>query len=361
MIDTNSLLTSRRRLLLGLGSGLAVSAFTPRSMFAGSRQANAPILMGAGNHKYEWVRGWGKLPEGMKYGSTHGGIQVDSKNNVYLNTDTENAIIVFDQNGKFLRSFGKEWKAASDGQGTHGMQIRKEGGQEFIYLTNLTRNEFAKLTLTGEQVWVQGFPEKSGQYQNQKQFKPTGIAVAPDGSFYVTDGYGQNYVHRYNAKGEYQNSWGGKVTKENPKEDGKFNTPHAVIVDTRGPQPLVLLADRAMHRLQWFTLEGKHVKTLDGTDNDFLRLPAALHIRGTDLAIGDLHGRVTILDQDNKLVTQLGDQLDTKMRGSNKYTPDQWQEGKFNSPHGITWDNKGNMYIEEYMLQGRIIKLKRVK
>lgn len=361
MTDSNSINSVRRRFLLGLGAGVATSALMPSALFARTRQADKPILMGAGNHKYEWVRGWGKLPEGMKYGSTHGGIQVDSKNNVYFSTDTENAIIVFDENGKFLRSFGKEWKAASDGQGTHGMQLRKEGGKEFIYLTNLTRNEFAKLTLTGEVVWVQGFPEKSGVYQSKSQFKPTCIAVAPDGSFYVTDGYGQNYIHRFNAKGEYQNSWGGKVTKENPKEDGKFNTPHAIIVDTRGPQPTVLVTDRALHRLQWFTMEGKHLKTLDGTDNDFLRLPAALHIRGTDLAVGDLLGRATILDKDNKLITHLGDQMDTKLRGSNKYSADQWKEGQFNSPHGITWDNKGNLYVAEYMLLGRVIKLKRVK
>ncbi|NOT63340.1 MAG: hypothetical protein HOP19_24285 [Acidobacteria bacterium] len=351
---------TRRRLLMGLGSGLAASTLAPSSLFASTRQANAPILMGAGNHKYEWVRGWGKLPEGMKYGSTHGGIQVDSKNNVYLNTDTDNAIMVFNESGKYLRSFGKEWNASADGTGTHGMQLRKEGGQEFIYLTNLARKEFAKITLTGEIIWRQGLPEKSGVYQSKDQFKPTGIAVAPDGSFYVTDGYGQNFIHRFNAKGEYQNSWGGKVA-QGERPDGKFNTPHAVIVDTRGAQPLVLATDRALSRLQWFTLEGKHVKTLDGKDSGLLRLPAALHIRGTDLVIGDLSGRVTILDKDNNLVAQLGDQMDTKMRASNKFTPDQWSEGKFASPHGITWDNKGNLYIEEWMLQGRIVKLKRVK
>lgn len=361
MTDSNWSIPSRRRFLLGLGAGVAASAFTPQELFARTRRPDEPILLGAGRHKYEWVRGWGKLPAGMKYGSTHGAVQVDAKNNVYVNTDTENAIIVFDENGNYLRSFGKDWKADKDGNGTHGMQLRKEGGKEFIYLTNLYRHEFAKLTLTGEPVWVLGWPEKSGVYQNKDQFKPTGIAVAPNGDFYVTDGYGANYIHRYNAKGEYLNSWGGKVTKENPKEDGKFNTPHAIIVDTRTSPATVLVTDRAMHRLQWFTLEGKHIKTLDGTENDFLRLPATLHLRGTDLVIGDLSGRVTILDKDNKLVTHLGDQMDTKLRATNKLNPEQWMEGKFASPHGVTWDNKGNLYVEEWMLQGRIIKLKRVK
>jgi DNA-binding beta-propeller fold protein YncE len=361
MTDSNWSISSRRRFLLSLGAGVAASSLNPQALFARTRQPNEPILLGAGKHKYEWVRGWGKLPVGMQYGSTHGAVQVDAKNNVYVNTDTENAIIVFDENGNFLRSFGKDWKADKDGNGTHGMQLRKEGGKEFIYLTNLYRAEFAKLTLTGEVVWVQGWPEKSGVYQSKAQFRPTGIAVAPNGDFYVTDGYGQNYIHRYNAKGEYLNTWGGKVTKENPKEDGKFNTPHAIIIDTRTSPATVLVTDRAMHRLQWFTLEGKHIKTLDGTENDFLRLPATLHLRGTDLVIGDLSGRVTILDKDNKLVTHLGDQMDTKLRATNKLTPEQWMEGKFASPHGVCWDNKGNLYVEEWMLQGRIIKLKRMK
>jgi len=234
---------TRRGFLHSLGAGVAVSTIAPSrfSAYAGTD----PIILGAGNHRYEWIRGWGKLPEGMQFGSTHGAVQVDSQNHVYFNTDTENAIIVFDQDGKFVKSFGKEWKADKDGNGTHGMLIRKEGRQEFIYLTNLFRHEFAKLTIDGEVVWAKGYPEKSGVYQDKNQFRPTGIAVAPNGDFYVTDGYGANYIHRYDAKGEYVNSWGGKVSKENPKEDGKFNTPHAIIIDARGREPLVLVTDRA--------------------------------------------------------------------------------------------------------------------
>ena len=80
------------------------------------------------------------------------------------------------------------------------------------------------------------------------------VTVAPTGDFYVTDGYGANCVHHYNAKGDYVSSWGGKG-----KEDGKFATPYKAIIDKRGAEPLVLVTDRANHRLQWFTLEGKHV------------------------------------------------------------------------------------------------------
>ncbi len=345
--------SSRRHFLFGLGAGVVASTMASPSMFPAYAQEASPkpMILGAGKHKYEWVRGWGKLPEGMKYGSTHGAVQIDSTGLIYLNTDTENAIIVFDADGRFIRAMGNEWKG-----GTHGMQIRREGGQEFIYLTNLARSEFAKITLDGESVWVKGYPEQSGVYAKKDEFKPTGIAFAPNGDFYLTDGYGKQYVHHYNAKGDYQKSWGGKGT-----EDGKFNTPHAILVDTRGKTPMVLVTDRANHRLQWFTLEGRHLKTLDGVEGDLLRLPATLHQRGTDLAVGDLAGRVTILDKDNKLVTHLGDNIDPKKRATNKVPQSDWLDGQFIAPHGVCWDKQGNLYVEEWMAIGRVVKLKRVK
>ncbi|MCI0664166.1 MAG: hypothetical protein L0220_24170 [Acidobacteria bacterium] len=341
-----------RRILCPLLGACFVAFFATGFYFSAFAQGsgNEAIIIGAGKHKYEWVRGWGKLPEGMIVGDSHGGAQVDSQGRLYVSTDTENAIIVFDADGKFVKVMASEWK-----NGTHGLEIRKEKNAEFIYLVNWKRNEFGKLTLDGTDVWVKGYPEQSGIYTKKEDFKPTGIAIAPNGEFYVTDGYGMQYIHRYNAKGEYVSSWGGKGT-----EDGKFRTPHAIIVDTRGPTPMVLVADRENHRLQWFTLDGKHVKTVSG-EGDLLRRPAVLNIRGTDLVVGDLAGRVTIFDKDNKLVTHLGDSVDPKKRATNKLPPEEWVDGQFIAPHGICWDQKGNLYVHEWMLVGRVIKLRRVK
>lgn len=352
---------SRRAFLRGLGAGVAASTVASHSIFTALAESKAdPIILGAGNHKYEWVRGWGKLPAGVTLGSTHGGVVVDAQNRVYFSTDGNDSIIVFDQDGKYIRSLGKEWKPDRDGNGTHDMQLIKEGGQEFIYLVSLFRHEFAKITLQGEPVWVKGFPEQSGIYKSKNEFRPTGITAMPNGDFYVTDGYGANYIHRYNAKGEYISSWGGRSSKEN-KEEGKFSTPHKIIIDHRGNEPLVLVTDRENHRLQWFTLAGKHVKTVDGTENDFLRRPSVLGIRDKDVAIGDLAGRVTILDKDNKLVVQIGDSGDPQKRATNKIPPDQWVDGQFIAPHGLSWDRRGNLYVSEWMLAGRVVKLKRVK
>ncbi|HEX9004838.1 MAG TPA: hypothetical protein VGB07_33305, partial [Blastocatellia bacterium] len=102
----------RRRFLFGLGAGVAASAVAFPA-FASRKEET--IILGAGNHKYEWVRGWGKLPESMKWGSTHGGVVVDSQNHIYFSTDADSNIAVLDADGKYIRSIGKEWRPDKDG------------------------------------------------------------------------------------------------------------------------------------------------------------------------------------------------------------------------------------------------------
>src|SRR6266702_2348259 len=70
---------------------------------------------GGSAHKYEWVKGWGQLPEGMQFGNTHGCIVIDGRGRVLVNTDTENAVIIFDSSGKFLNSGGKDFKGGAHG------------------------------------------------------------------------------------------------------------------------------------------------------------------------------------------------------------------------------------------------------
>ncbi len=348
---SRSTLASRREFLAGMGAGLIAAACAPRDLLAAParpvrRSGGGPLILGKGPHRYEWVNDWAKLPSGMQLGSCHGGIVIDSQNRILLNTQTENAVMIFDSDGKFIKAWGKDFK-----DGSHGMMVRREGRDEFLYLTHTARHELIKLTLDGELVWTRGHPEQPGLYESASEYKPTAVAFAPNGDIYVADGYGKFWVHQYTAKGDYLKSWGGKGS-----EPGKLNNPHGIWVDSRRKTPVVIVADRGNKRLQTFTLDGQHT----GFVTDEMRLPSNMDQRGGDLVVADLAGKVTILDKDNKIITHLGDNTDPKMRATNKIPPDQWTDGVFISPHCPRWDRKGNLYVHEWLTTGRVTKLKRV-
>ncbi len=327
---------TRRSFLMGLGASLAA----PPAL-------DGKAILGSGNHRYEWIRNWARLPEGVKFGNTHGAVVIDSQGRVIMNTDSENAVMIFDRDGRFIKGWGAEWK-----NGTHGMALHREGREEFLYLTHFNRHQFAKCTLDGEVVWVKDYPTESGVYQKADEFKPTGIAFAPGGDFYVTDGYGKSWVHHYDSKGRYVRSFGGPGA-----EPGQLRQPHGIWIDTRSKLPAVLVADRANHRLQFFTLDGKFL----GVVTDDLRLPSNFDQRGGDIAIADLEGRVTIIDRSNKVITHLGDNQNPALRGKNPIPSEQWVDGQFISPHSVRWDAEGNLYVAEWLSTGRITKLRRLK
>jgi hypothetical protein len=254
---------------------------------------------------------------------------------------------VFDPNGKFVKSWGAQFKG-----GSHGMCVVKDKGKEVLWLSHIGRHEVVKCSLEGDVLMTLPFPEKAGVYEKPDQYKPTSVAVAPNGNVYIGDGYGLSWVHQYTPEGEYVRSWGGKGA-----EQGKLNTPHGVWIDTRKKTPVLLVADRGNHRIQIYDLEGK---LLESVGSDFLKSPCHIHQRGTDLVVPDLQGRVSILDKDNKLVCHLGEQPDPQISGKNPIEKDKWKDGEFLAPHCARWDDQGNLYVLDWNKFGRITKLKRV-
>ncbi|TAH35567.1 MAG: hypothetical protein EYC70_12990 [Planctomycetota bacterium] len=336
--------TLGRRSFLGLaGVGLAGSA-----LGAGiwrSRQ-DGPIRLGSGRHTYEWVPNWAQLPEGMSFGNTHGCIVTDAGNRLLVNTDTENAVMLFDSGGKLLKTWGKDYAG-----GAHGMAVVAEGQQEFLYLAHIGRHELIKATPDGEVIWTLGYPRESGLYENADRYHPTSVAVAPNGDIFVADGYGLGWVHQFDAGRKYRRSFGGPGT-----EPGKMRTPHGLWLDTRGKEPLLAVADRENHRLQFFDLDGK----LHGLLDHDLRRPCHVHQRGGDVVVADLAGRVSIFDEKNQLVTHLGDNPDEGKRAQNGVPREQWKDGEFISPHCAHWDRGGDLYVMDWLAQGRVSKLRRV-
>ena len=326
----------------GFVKGIAAAAAVP---FVATSSTRNSVILGAGSHVYELIPQWGQLPEGVKYGYTHG-VVIDSRNRVLVHNQSKDAVILFDEGGKFIKSWGADFE-----KGAHGMFLSKEGGVEYLCLADYVRHIVAKTTLDGERVWTLGFPEEAGVYQNAEQYRPTNVAVAPNGDFYVADGYGLSWVHHYDSKARYIRSWGGKCA-----EAGKLDCPHGIWVDTRGKEPILVVADRGNQRLQTFTLDGRHL----GFVTDELRRPCHFDQYKDELYIPDLHGRVTIFGKDNRLITHLGDNPGVwDVKGWPNLPRSQWTDGRFISPHAACVDQRGDIYVAEWIAEGRVTKLRR--
>ena len=316
-----------------------------RFLFLGAVFVTLPLLgLTPSAPKFEVVPGYFPAqPGNLPIGPTHGGVAVDRAGNVYMSTDTARGILVFGPSGKFLRSFGPTQ--------IHGLFLRRERDGEYLYCARPNFNECEKLRLDGTEVWKLGYPEKSGIYANAGEFHPTNVVATPDGSIFVADGYGKKWIHKYDAQRNYVKSFGGPGSVT-PAEEGKFNTCHGLTVDTRGPKPLLFVCNRESGRVEQWDTDGNFVKVLVRD----LRMPAAVQIRGDYAAIAELRGRVTVLDKDNKIVAQIGDNPDEKQRANYALDPSAWTEGICNSPHGISFDGSGNIVVSDWSQFGRLTK-----
>ena len=313
-----------------------------------ARSVTDLVIAGEGANTYQSVPNWCQIPAGRtNLGPTHGGVVVDKKGQIYFSMNSGNdAILVYGPDGKMIKGIG-----GKDHVGIHGLCLNEENGEEFLYGALNDHARVVKLKLDGTEVWSIGVPMESGKYKDAKQYHPTGVAVAPDGSVFVADGYGQNWVHKFDANQKYVKSFGGKGTAP-----GQFQTCHGISLDRRGGKNLLLVSDRENKRLQHFDLDGNFVAVI--AEN--LRRPCCVSFYGDHVVIAELAGRVAILDGDNKLVAALGDNPNEKQRANYNVPPKDWTEGIFNAPHGVSYDHDGNIYVEDWNASGRISRFNKV-
>jgi hypothetical protein len=350
---------------------LAAAAVTPIAspILLGTQDkagTKAPIL-GSGSNAYEALHDWGTLPPSLKWGNTHGVVE-DSQGHIYVHhtvhatSESPDSMVEFDAKGKFVRSWGKEFKGVA-----HGLHIRKEGRDEFLYLTVNAANPkmvpqpamqavIVKTTLQGEVVWkIQGPPDieayRPGTDGAARPYNPTNVAIAPNGDIYVGDGYGSYYINQYDSKANYIRTFGGKGS-----DPGKLAEPHGIWVDTRSGSPLLVVADRRNNRLQRFTLDGQHKDFVQG-----FRLPCHFDEWKGLVVIPDLQGRVTLIDRDNKVVEHLGDSNPENWNNPLRREPrEKFIPGQFICPHGACFDHTGNIFVVEWVEVGRVTKLRKV-
>jgi hypothetical protein len=317
-----------------------------------SAEPAKPVRMGSGAMTFDTVPGWGLLPNGKSaLGPTHGGVVVDKKGNIYVSAIK--GVVVFSPDGKVVRTFTDEGYPGL--HEIHDMKIRDEDGTEFIYAARNNAAEGIKFNAeTGEIVLKLPFPKESG-LAPPKAFHPTAIAVAPNGDIFLSDGYASDHIFKFDKTGKYLKYFGSQG------DDLKqFHTAHGLALDTRYNPPRLLVCDRNHQpkgRLLHYDLDGNFI----GEVVTGLGMPTSAAIHGDFVSVPDLHGRLYILDKNNTIIAVLGNNPDPA-KGANYNVPqDRWVEGAFSGTHGSYWDKDGNLYVQDWNVAGRIMKLVRVK
>jgi DNA-binding beta-propeller fold protein YncE len=293
---------------------------------------------------FKVIKGWEKLPPDYTHKDVVG-VSVDSRNRVYVLTRGQARVIVYEADGTFVQSWGEGLFT----ERTHGLTI---GPDDSLYAVDDGNHTVRKFTPDGKQVLMIGTPGVASDsgYDGKtigsiKRGAPpfnrcTNVAIAPNGDLYVTDGYGNARVHRFNAQGKLLRSWGEPGTGPS-----QFNLPHSLRVT---PDNRLLVCDRENDRIQIFDLEGNyldewtHVQrpTDVVVDRDGLVYVSSLWwiVGQESLRCGkirhDLPGKVTVLDLKGNVVFSW-------------VSSDRCAWGNFIAPHCLTLDQRGDLYVGE--------------
>jgi peptidylamidoglycolate lyase len=213
---------------------------------------------------YHLVAGWPQLPAGLALGQV-AGVGVDSAGQVYIFRRADRdwhgeplsldpiaapAVLVFDG---ATGAQTAEWGASTFVM-PHGLTV---DARDHLWLTDVGLHQVFEYDTGGHLLLAlgeAGVPGDDLAHFNQ----PTDVAVAPDGSFYVSDGYGNARVVHFAADGTPLGSWG-----THGSGPGQFDTPHSVALDAHGH---VYVADRGNARLQIFDGAGHYLDAWSGRD-----------------------------------------------------------------------------------------------
>jgi DNA-binding beta-propeller fold protein YncE len=172
--------------------------------------------MNNGKIIYKVEEGWGKLPKDWRLTQV-AGVATDKDDNVFVFNRGQHPVIIFDEDGNLLTSWGEgAFKRA------HSIYIGKD---EHVYCVDEGNHTIRKFTLDGKLLLTLGTVDKTGD-EGEPFNRPTDIAISSTGMIYISDGYGNNRVHKFSSRGELLFSWG----KEGNRP-GEFNLPHGIWAD----------------------------------------------------------------------------------------------------------------------------------
>ena len=265
---------------------------------------------------HKLVANWGQLEPGWNLGECSG-VDVDKNDNVWVFNRGKHPVIQFDKSGKVLKAWDDVPVMSS-----HGIRVAPDGN---IWAVDVAGHRVFTFNPMGRILQVIGQPGgKAGTMETKDGFnRPTGVAFAADGSFYVSDGYENSRVVKFSKDGVYLKQWGEKGTG-----DGQFRTVHDVTVDNKGR---VYVADRENHRVQIFDGDGKLLDKWTGIGS-----PWGLYYVAKENAIYMVDGyanRIVKLNLEGQILGVLS---------SYGKTP-----GKLDFAHNVAVDSTGAIYVAE--------------
>ncbi|WP_241664721.1 NHL repeat-containing protein [Seonamhaeicola maritimus] len=327
-----------------------VASSVPFHIMASKPKLSETIL-GHGDFKYRLEREWGNLnPKTFPVKNCHEMV-MDKKGRLFMLTDhVKNNMLIYDISGKLLDNWTLKLP------GAHGLTLHNEGGTEYLYITDPNLGKVLKSTLSGKVVKEFEHPHKNGAYKSHMNFRPTETAVGPNGDIYIADGYGSQFILQYDTKGNFIRKFGG----DSFLQEAKFKQAHGVAIDTRDPNNLTLICSaRIKNSFKRFSLEGEYIETyyLPGAyvsrpviDGDNLYSGVCFGMEKGDYNMKMNLGFVTILDKDNKVVSNPGG---TKPKYKNGKLKLMYQdEPIFKHCHDVCVDNDKNLYVCQWNAGG---------
>ncbi len=214
-----------------------------------AQQAKPPEL------QFHSVPDFLKLPDGVYFGECVG-VALDSKGNIYVANRGKHPLMEFHPDGTFMRYIGE---GLDIHEAAHSVLLDP---QDNIWFIDAATNIIVRMDQQTRLQMVLGKKPEAWTWETHvvehgaagpsNFYQPTGLAVAPDGSLFISDGYGNSRVAHFGADGNFIKDWGRRGDAI-----GQFNTPHAIVVDAKG---IVYVGDRGNRRIQVFDAEGNFLK-----------------------------------------------------------------------------------------------------
>ena len=284
---------------------------------------------------------WGALnPDKYPVNDCHEMVQDSQGRIILLTNETKNNILVYNKSGRLLTSWGHEFP------GAHGLTLHVEDGKDTLYITDTARHQVFKTTIEGKLLLTIDYPAETGVYKAKEDFVPTETTVLDNGDFYIADGYGSQYVIHYDYQGRIKHFFGGRGDK-----DENLDNAHGITVDRRKGEPSLLVTDRTRNCFMRFSMDGKLLEVI--------KLPGACvcrpvihgeHLYAAVLRSPNLDaektGFVTILDKDNRVVSNIGGTEPVYRDGQLQQMA---QADKiFVHPHDVCVDDEENLYVAQW-------------